>query len=130
VPPLLPSLARLVYLQFCAPLFSTQGTQPILLCVFIVLIAYYSVSLLSLGGGQSVQGTMLIWPRLVCGSTVYCLAHLVPVFPSHLGVGDWPALIILKVSLFAQDGLDHDSSITSFLPSLDDWCVPPHLAVD
>jgi hypothetical protein len=48
-----------------------------LLRFFIVLIAYYSVSLFSLGGGQSVQGAMLIWPRVVCGSTAYCLAHLV-----------------------------------------------------
>jgi hypothetical protein len=48
------------------PLFSTQGTPPSLLCVFFVIIAYYSVSLFSLGGGRSVQGTMLIWPRVVC----------------------------------------------------------------
>jgi hypothetical protein len=40
--------------------------------VFIVLLAYYSVSLFSLGGGWSVQGAMLIWPRLFCGSTAYC----------------------------------------------------------
>jgi hypothetical protein len=38
-------------------------------------------------GGWSVQGAMLIWPRVVCGSTAYHLAHLVRVFPSHLGVG-------------------------------------------
>jgi hypothetical protein len=37
--------------------------------VFIALIAYYSVSLFSLGGGCSVQGAMLLWPRLVCGSS-------------------------------------------------------------
>jgi hypothetical protein len=55
--PLLPSLSQLVYLQFCegfpSPLFSTQGALPTLLCVFIVLIAYYSVSLFSPGGGLS-----------------------------------------------------------------------------
>jgi hypothetical protein len=57
-----------------------------LLRVFIVLSAYYSVSLFSLGGGWSVQGAMLIWPRVVSGSTAYCLAHFVVcVFPSHLG---------------------------------------------
>jgi hypothetical protein len=67
-------------------LFGAQGTPPSLLCVFIVLIAYYSVSLFSPPGGWSVQGSMLIWPRVVCGSTIYCLAHLVP---SHLGAGDW-----------------------------------------
>jgi hypothetical protein len=33
---------------------------------------------------------MLIWPRIVCGSTTYGLAHLVVcVFPSHLGAGIW-----------------------------------------
>jgi hypothetical protein len=71
------------------PFFSAQGTPPSLLHVFIVLIAYYSVSLFSLGEGWSVQGAMLIWPRVVCGSTAYHLAHLVHVFPSHLGAGVW-----------------------------------------
>jgi hypothetical protein len=71
-------------------LFGTQGTPPSLLCVFIVLIAYYSLSLFSPVGGQSVQKAMLIWPRVVCGSTVHHLAHLVVcVFPSCLGTGDW-----------------------------------------
>jgi hypothetical protein len=41
-------------------------------------------------GGQSVQCAMLIWPRVVCGSTACCLAHLVVcVFPSHLGMSVW-----------------------------------------
>jgi hypothetical protein len=71
------------------PFFGTQGAPPSLLCVFIVLIAYYSVSLFSPGRGWSVQQAMLIWPRVVCGSTAYCLAHLVHVFPSHLGTGIW-----------------------------------------
>jgi hypothetical protein len=71
--------AWLVYLQFQgdSPLLGAQGAPPSLQCVFIVLIAYYSVSLFSPGGGLSVQGTMLFWPRVVCGSTMYCLAHLV-----------------------------------------------------
>jgi hypothetical protein len=47
-----------------------------LLRVFIVLIAYYSVSLFSPGGGWSVQGAMLIWPRVVCGSTAVLLSSL------------------------------------------------------
>jgi hypothetical protein len=51
------------------PIFGTQCTPPSFPCVFIVLIAYYSVSLFSPGGGLSVQGAMLIWPRVVCGST-------------------------------------------------------------
>jgi hypothetical protein len=71
------------------PLFSAQCAPPSLQRVFIVLIAYYSVSLCSPGGGRSVQGAMLIWPRVVCGSTTYCLAQLVLIFPSRLGVGDW-----------------------------------------
>jgi hypothetical protein len=41
------------------------------------------------GGGWSVQGSMLLWPRLVCGSITYREAHLVRVFPSCLGTGDW-----------------------------------------
>jgi hypothetical protein len=47
---------------------------------FVVFVVDYSVcflSLFSLGGGQSVQGAMLIWPRVVCGSTTCRLAHLV-----------------------------------------------------
>jgi hypothetical protein len=69
------------------PLFGTRCTPPSLQCVFIVLSAYYSVSLFSPGGGQSVQGAMLIWPRVVCGSTTYHLVHLVVcIFPSLLGV--------------------------------------------
>jgi hypothetical protein len=71
------------------PTFGAQGASPSLLCVFIVIIAYYSVSLFSLGGGRSVQGSMLIWPRVVCGSTTYRLAHLVCVFPSRLGTDIW-----------------------------------------
>jgi hypothetical protein len=91
--PALSCQAWLVYLQFwkdSPPLhFSAQGTSPSLLRVFIVLIAYYSVSLFSLGGGRFVQGAMLIWPRVVCGSTAYREAHLVHIFPSCLGVGVW-----------------------------------------
>jgi hypothetical protein len=88
---LLPSLARLVYLQFCegflSPALQCSGHPTLFAtCLFFVVIAYYSVFLFSLGGGRSVQGAMLIWPRLVCGSTTYRLAHLVVcVFPSGLG---------------------------------------------
>jgi hypothetical protein len=86
---------RLVYLQFCEgfalPPFSTQGAPPSLLHVFFVVIAYYSVFFIfNLGGGQSVQGAMLIWPMVVCGSTTCCIAHLVLLFfPSSLGSGIW-----------------------------------------
>jgi hypothetical protein len=42
------------------------------------------------GEGRSVQGAMLIWPRVVCGSTVCSLVHLVLcVFPRGLGAGIW-----------------------------------------
>jgi hypothetical protein len=65
--------AWLVNLQFHegfpSPLFGSQGAPPSFLRVFIVFIAYYSVSPFSPGGGRSVQGAMLIWPRVVCGST-------------------------------------------------------------
>jgi hypothetical protein len=52
-------------------LFGAESAPPSLPHVFIVLIAYYSVSLFSPGGGLSVQGAMMFWPRVVCGSTVY-----------------------------------------------------------
>jgi hypothetical protein len=47
---------------------------------FFQLLVYYSVCffLFSLGGSQSVQGAMLICPRVVCGSTTcHLFAHLV-----------------------------------------------------
>jgi hypothetical protein len=56
------------------PIFGTQCTPPSFPHVFIVLIAYYSVSLFSLGGGWSVQGAMLLWPRVVCGNTMVPLS--------------------------------------------------------
>jgi hypothetical protein len=92
--PALSGQTWLVYLQFWegfpSPLFGAQGAPLSLLYVFIVLIAYYSVSLFSLGGGRSVHGAMLFWLRDVCGSTTYHLAHLlVCIFPSRLGTGDW-----------------------------------------
>jgi hypothetical protein len=80
------------------PLFGAQCAPPSFPRVFI-LIACYSVSLFSLGGGWSVQGAMLFWPRVVCGSTAYCLAHFVCIFPSRLGAGvSRPGAIL--VSLF------------------------------
>jgi hypothetical protein len=60
--------------DFPSPPFGTQGTPLSLLRVFIVLIDYYSVSLFSLGGGWSVHWAMLIWPRVVCGSTTVPLS--------------------------------------------------------
>jgi hypothetical protein len=43
-----------------------------LLCCYSWLFCFFP-----LGAGQSVQGAMLIWPRVVCGSTMCHLAHLV-----------------------------------------------------
>jgi hypothetical protein len=59
-----------------------------LFCCYRLLFCFFF--LFSLDGGWSVQGAMLIWPRVVCGSTVYSLAHFeVRIFPSHLGAGVW-----------------------------------------
>jgi hypothetical protein len=88
---LLPSPASLfIYSSmgdFPSPLFSTQGAPPSLLHVFFVVVYYCLVFFLfSLGGGQSVQEAVLIWPRVFCGSTMCRLAHLVVcVFLSCLG---------------------------------------------
>jgi hypothetical protein len=48
------------------------------MCLFLLLfiIQFGFFSLFTLGGGQSVQGAMLIWPRVVCGSTVCHLAYM------------------------------------------------------
>jgi hypothetical protein len=88
---LLPSQAGLLWGISPLPLFGTQGSLPSLLHVFFVVIVYYPVFFLfSLGGSWSVQGAMLIWPRVVCGSTASHLAHLVVCFfPSRLGAGVW-----------------------------------------
>jgi hypothetical protein len=73
------------------PIFGAQCTPPSFLRAFIVLIAYDSVSLFSPGEGRSVQGAMLIWPRLVCGSTTYRLAHLVCIFQAGHLVAQGPS---------------------------------------
>jgi hypothetical protein len=57
---------------------------------FSLLLLIIQFLFFSLGGCWSVQEAMLIWPRVVCGNTVYSLAHLVVcVFPSCLGAGIW-----------------------------------------
>jgi hypothetical protein len=56
----------------------------------LLLLIIQGFFLFSLGGGRSVQGAMLIWPRFVCGSTMCHLAPLVVrIFPSHLGAAIW-----------------------------------------
>jgi hypothetical protein len=88
VPPLLPSPAGLWGIS-PPPLFSAQGARPLFYLSFLLLLIIQFLFFF-LRGGWSVQGAMLIWPRIVCGSTAYCLAHLVfRVFPRSLGAGVW-----------------------------------------
>jgi hypothetical protein len=54
--------------DFPSPLLWHASCPPSLLRVFFCCCLLFSFfSLFSLGGGQSVQGAMLIWPRVVCG---------------------------------------------------------------
>jgi hypothetical protein len=69
------------------PIFSAQCAPPSFPRVFFVLIVYYSVSLFSPGGGRSVQGAMLLWPRLVCGSTMVPLSSPCLHLPKPSGHG-------------------------------------------
>jgi hypothetical protein len=74
------------------PIFGAQCTPPSFPHVFIVLIAYYSVTLFCPGGGWSVQGAMLLWPRVVCGSTTVPLSSLclhLPKPSGHGGLAAW-----------------------------------------
>jgi hypothetical protein len=86
-----PAFSSQLERDFPSPCFGAQGALPSLLRVFFVIISYYSgfFPLFSLGGGQSVQGAMLIWPSVVCGRTACRLAHLVHIFPSRLGTAIW-----------------------------------------
>jgi hypothetical protein len=51
--------------------------------LFLLLISQFLF--FSLGGGQSVQGAMLIWPRLVCGSTAVLQSSPCPRLPKPSG---------------------------------------------
>jgi hypothetical protein len=84
VPLLLPSPAGLwgisppLQCSGCPTLFVTC-----LFCCYCLLFSFFP-----LGRGWSVQWAMLIWHRIVCGSSAYCLAHLVVrIFPSYLSLG-------------------------------------------
>jgi hypothetical protein len=74
--------SRLVYLQFCEgfplPPLRCSGHPALfamwLFCCYCLLFTLF-FSFFP-GWGRSVQGAMLSWPRVVCGSTMYCLAHL------------------------------------------------------
>jgi hypothetical protein len=91
VPPLLPSLAGLLWGFFLPP--SSVLRAPCHLCYMSFLLLLLIIQFFfffPLGGGWSVQGAMLIWPMVVCGSTTCRLTHLaVCVFPSHLGAAIW-----------------------------------------
>jgi hypothetical protein len=88
VPPLLlPSPAGLFIYNSMRDFFSPplrQSGCPALFAMcfffFFQLLVYYSVCFFPMGGSQSVQGAMLIWPRFVCGSNTCCLAHMVVCF--------------------------------------------------
>jgi hypothetical protein len=88
--------SRLVYLQFhegfpYPPLWCLWHPALFATCLFCCYCLLFSFFFLfSPGGGLSVQGAVLIWPRVVCGSTACLLAHLVVcIFPSGLGAGVW-----------------------------------------
>jgi hypothetical protein len=81
--------AQIVYLQFrkgfpSAPLQCSGHPTLFAMCLYCAYCLLLSFSFFA-GWGS----IMLIWPRVVCGSTAYHLAHLVRVFPSCLGAGVW-----------------------------------------
>jgi hypothetical protein len=51
--------------------------------LFLLLITQFLF--FSPGGGQSVQGAMLLWPRVVCGSTAVPLSSPCPCLPKPSG---------------------------------------------
>jgi hypothetical protein len=84
VPLLLPSPAGL----WGIPLPSSSALRvphPLCYVSFLLLLLIIQFLFFPWVGGRSVQGAMMIWPRIVCGSTVYHLAHLVVrAFPSTI----------------------------------------------
>jgi hypothetical protein len=92
VPLLLPSPAGLLCGIFPPCFFGAQGTRPLCYMSFLFLLLIIQVFFLFFPsvGVWSVQGTMLICPRIFYGSTECRLAHfLVHVFPSCLGAAIW-----------------------------------------
>jgi hypothetical protein len=82
---------RFVVRDFPSLLLQCSGRPTLFaMCLFCCYCLLFSFSFFPWVGGQSVQWAMPIWPRIVCGSTAFCLAHLVVrVFPSLLGTGIW-----------------------------------------
>jgi hypothetical protein len=73
---------------FSLPTFVLRVPRPLCYVSFLLLLLV-SFSFFT-GWTSACPGGMLIWPRVVCGSTVCRLAHLVVcVFPSRLGAGIW-----------------------------------------
>jgi hypothetical protein len=86
---------RLVYLQlhegFPSPsLRCSRHPALFAMCLFCCYCLLFGFFFFFPWVGWSVQGAMLICPRVVCGSTACRLAHLVIcIFPSSLGAGVW-----------------------------------------
>jgi hypothetical protein len=90
--PAFSGLACLFTVLWGIPLPPSALRVPHSLCYMSLLLLLLITQFLffPLGGDWSVQGNMLIWPRVVCGSTTYPLAHLVVcIFPSRLGTAVW-----------------------------------------
>jgi hypothetical protein len=68
-------------------LFGAQGAPPSLQHVFIVLIAYYSVSLFSLGKGWSVQGSYAVLAQGCLWEYCVPLSSPCPCLPKPSGHG-------------------------------------------
>jgi hypothetical protein len=133
VPPLLPSQASLFIYSSCegvpSPTFRISGHPALFaMCLFIFLfqlLVYYSVCFFlffTQGWGQSFQGAMLIWPRVVCGSTTCCLAHLVVCFSQasqDLVSGSTGALLVSPFNVewgcYVQTGCVEMSEFCLFL---------------
>jgi hypothetical protein len=84
--------SQCVVRDFPSPAFQGSGCPALfatcLFCCYCLLLSFFS--LFTFGGGWSVLGAVLIWPRIICGSTACRLAHLVVhVFPSRLGTAIW-----------------------------------------
>jgi hypothetical protein len=84
-PPLLPSASLFIYSSvrdFPSPPLWCSGRPALFATCLLLLLFILFVFFLFFPweGSQSVQGAMLIWPRVVCGSTTCHLALLVVCF--------------------------------------------------
>jgi hypothetical protein len=84
--------------------------------------------------GVSLSGAMLIWPRVVCGSTKCRLAHLVVcVFPSHLATLFFCFFVVLGIGLLdLWYHLNHSpaqlsASLKALFIVFTYFCVPSNL---